>query len=114
MLELVYLPYFVGMCKETPPASVSRAAGLTNNVAKNRKAIYETIISQNLLGLKSESRLEELFFCLRKRKLLAVCVQETWRPGSETLKNGNCLIFLVGLKEEQMMSNSGEQGAGSR
>ena len=101
------------MCKKTPPPAVSRAAGLiTNNVANNKNFVSETIVSQNLLGLKSESRLEELFYGLRDRKILALCVQETWRPGTQTLKNGDCLLFLAGLEEEQMKSNRGEQGVG--
>ena len=101
------------MCKQTPPPLVSRADGfITNNVAKNKNFISETIVSQNLLGLKSDSRLEELFFCMRKRNILALCMQETWRSGSETLENGGCLLFCSGLEKDQMKSNRGEQGVG--
>ena len=38
-------------------------------------------------------------------------MQETWRT-PDTLKNGNCRIFLAGLKKEDMKSNRGEQGVG--
>ena len=95
------------MCYITPPPTVSQ----TGRVFKNNKAkIREEIVSQNLLGLKSEARLEEFFFSFKSRGLLAACVQETWRTGTDTLENGGCLLFLSGLKE--MKSNRGEQGVG--
>ena len=92
---------------------MSRTDGLImNNAAKNDKSfVSETFVSQNLLGLKSEARLEELFYSLRSRNLLAVCMQETWRA-SATLMNENCRLFLAGLSEEDMKSNRGEQGVG--
>ena len=100
-------PYLVEMCYITPPPTVSQ----TGRVFKNNKAkIREEIVSQNLLGLKSEARLEEFFFSFKSRGLLAACVQETWRTGTDTLENGGCLLFLSGLKE--MKSNRGEQGVG--
>ena len=100
-------PYLVEMCYITPPPTVSQAG----RVFKNNKAkIREEIVSQNLLGLKSEARLEEFFFSFKSRGLLAACVQETWRTGTDTLENGGCLLFLSGLKE--MKSNRGEQGVG--
>ena len=100
-------PYLVEMCYITPPPTVSQAG----RVFKNNKAkIREEIVSQNLLGLKSEARLEEFFFSFKSRGLLAACVQETWRTGTDTLENGGCLLFLSGLKE--MKSKRGEQGVG--
>ena len=100
-------PYLVEMCYITPPPTVSQ----TGRVFKNNKAkIREEIVLQNLLGLKSEARLEEFFFSFKSRGLLAACVQETWRTGKDTLENGGCLLFLSGLKE--MKSNRGEQGVG--
>ena len=72
---------------------------IANNAAKNNKSfVSETFVSQNLLGLKSEARLEELFYSLRKRNILAICMQETWRS-SEILQNANCRLFLAGLSE---------------
>ena len=66
-------PYLVEMCYITPPPTVSQ----TGRVFKNNKAkIREEIVSQNLLGLKSEARLEEFFFSFKSRGLLAACVQE--------------------------------------
>ena len=57
----------------TPAPTVSQAG----RVLKDNKKIQEEIVSQNLLGLKSEARLEEFFFSFRSRGLLAACVQET-------------------------------------
>ena len=100
-------PYLVELCYITPPPTVSQ----TGRVFKNNKAkIREEIVSQDLLGLKSEARLEEFFFSFKSRGLLAACVQETWRTGKDTLENGGYLLFLSGLKE--MKSNRGEQGVG--
>ena len=102
------------MCRNTPISSVSRADGIVNEIAKKGKNKFstETIISQNLRGLKSDARLEELFLALKLRDIFAVCVQETWRHGQQTLEHGECLLILSGLPENQMRSNRGEQGVG--
>ena len=94
------------MCYATPAPTVSQAG----RVLKDNKKIQEEIVSQNLLGLKSEARLEEFFFSFRSRGLLAACVQETWRTGKDTLENDGCLLFLAGLKA--MKGRRGEQGVG--
>ena len=103
------------MCRNTPISSVSRTDEIVNEIAKkgkNNKFVTEKIIPQNLRGLKSDSRLEELFLVLKLRDLLAVCVQETWRHGQQILKHGDSLLILSGLPENQMRSNRGEQGVG--
>ena len=101
------------MCRHhTQHLSVSRADKCNTIIATKKKNQYETIASQNLLGLKSEARVEELFFTLKKRELFAICLQETWRSGLETLENDNCLLLLAGLDEKEMRSNRGEQGVG--
>ena len=93
---------------------MSRTDGIVNEIAKKgkNKFVTETIISQNLRGLKSDARLEELFLVLKLRDLLAVCVQETWRHGQQILEHGDSLLILSGLPENQMRSNRGEQGVG--
>ena len=94
-------------------SSVSRTGGQKTDIAKKKIIIHtEEIISQNLLGLKSEERIEELLHSFRKRKLLAACIQETWRHGTDTLQNEDCLIHLSGLPKDQMKSNRGEEGVG--
>ena len=89
------------MCRNTPISSVSRTDGIVNEIAKKGKNNTETIISQNLRGLKSDARLEELFLVLKLRDLLAVCVQETWRHGQQILEYGDSLLILSGLPENQ-------------
>ena len=101
------------MCKPTPLSSVSRAGECNTYVAKNKKIFSsETIVSQNLLGLKSEERVEELFYTLRKRKLFCICVQETWRAGKQSLENEGSVLLLSGQEENEMRSHRGEQGVG--
>ena len=55
------------MCRNTPISSVSGTDGIVNEIAKKgkNKFVTETIISQNLRGLKSDARLEELFLVLK-------------------------------------------------
>ena len=55
-------------------------------------------VTQNLRGLKTETRLEELFAYVQRSGVFAACVQETWRPDSEQLQNGPCLLLCTGLK----------------
>ena len=100
------------MCRKAQLPPVSRAGGPITNIAKKKTIHTEEIISQNLLGLKSEERIEELLLSFRKRNLLAACIQETWRHGTNTLENEDCLIHLSGLPEDQMRSNRGEEGVG--
>ena len=80
---------------------------------KANKRVNSTvsIVSQNVRGIKSEARLEELFSYILRFGVLAVCLQETWRSSTESLENSNCLLFLAGLDKEQQ-SRRGSQGVG--
>ena len=69
-------------------------------------------VTQNLRGLKTETRLEELFAYVQRSDVFAACVQETWRPDSEQLQNGPCLLLCTGLKSEQLRGKRGSQGVG--
>lgn len=69
-------------------------------------------VTQNLRGLKTETRLEELFAYVQRSGVFAACVQETWRPDSEQLQNGPCLLLCTGLKSEQLRGKRGSQGVG--
>ena len=69
-------------------------------------------VTQNLRGLKTETRLEELFAYVQRSGVFAACVQETWRPDSEQLHNGPCLLLCTGLKSEQLKGKRGSQGVG--
>ena len=68
-------------------------------------------MTQNLCGLKSDWRLEELFDSFRRRRLFAACLQETWRCGSEDLVNGDCKLIMTGLSRAEQ-SRRGSQGVG--
>ena len=101
------------MCIQAPLSSTSRIDECNTNVAKIKKKLTSrTIASQNLLGLKSEERVEELFYTFKKRKLFCLCVQETWRSGRKCLENEGSMLLLSGLEEDEMRTNRGEQGVG--
>ena len=80
-----------------------------NNSKRKLKTV--TIVSQNIRGLTSATRLQEMFSHILRFSILAACFQETWRSGTETLSNSNCLLFLSGLPEDQQ-SRRGSQGVG--
>jgi hypothetical protein len=50
--------------------------------------------SQNIQGLKDESKLETIIHHVREKKLYAYCIQETWLQGDfeQDLKDGMKLI----------------------
>ena len=68
-------------------------------------------MSQNVQGLKSQSRLDELFHIVKTRNILAACVQETWRCGFEIIEHDNCRLITVGL-DVNNQSRRGSQGVG--
>ena len=96
----------------TPDPAVSRASGSKeiHTEAKRKRIPTETILSQNVRGLKSEERLEELFAAIHRRSLFAVCIQETWRTDIEYLERKNCRLMLAGLKEAKC--RRGSEGMG--
>ena len=95
------------MCRQQAPRpAVSRAVVPTKAKSRN---IIETIISQNVRGVKSDNRLEELFASIKRSDIFAACLQETWRCGCEVLENGRYRIIHAGLTPEEQ-SNRGSQG----
>jgi len=68
-------------------------------------------VSQNVRGIKGEFRLQELFSYFLRFNIIAACLQETWRTGSESLQNSNCILLPSGLEEDQK-SRRGSQGVG--
>ena len=89
--------------------SASRADG-SNKAIKKRKFKTIEIVSQNVQGLKSEEKIEELCLSLRKRKIFAACIQETWRSESKLLENREFTIITNGLPKENNTSNRGAGG----
>ena len=98
------------MCRTVPVQPVSRAGGSTTNKAK-KKCKTVTFISQNVRGIKSNDRIEELCAFFNKHKIFAACIQETLGTGNELLQNGNILITGAGLNREQIFKR-GSQGVG--
>ena len=97
----------------TPVLAVSQAVETTNgfNYAK-RKLITQSIVSQNVRGLKSNYRMEELISNFNRRDLLAACIQETWRTGTEIIEVGQSRLILAGLEKTGVIGKRGSQGVG--
>jgi len=68
------------------------------------------IASQNARGLKTDDKIHELSTSMTQRGFFAVCKQETWRNGVESIDHeGNRFIFN-GLEKHLHRSCRGEQG----
>lgn len=78
----------------------------------NKKTTSVTFVSQNLRGLKSDVRLDELFSYIVRMGIIAACVQETWRSDIESLQNGQCLLLAAGLEARLQAGKRGSQGVG--
>ena len=69
-------------------------------------------VSQNVRGLKSDIRLDELFSYIVRMSVVAACIQETWRSDTELLQNDQCLLLLAGLPANVQHGKRGSQGVG--
>ena len=67
----------------------------------NRQKIKNTcFISQNVCGIKTPSRLEELFNSLSlQQDVMGMCLQETWRFGHEILDFKNLKLIQTDSKK---------------
>ena len=63
----------------------------------------ESIVSQNVRGIKSEARLKKTFLYILLFGVFPVCLQEIWGCSTKLLENSNCLLFLSGLDKEQQI-----------
>ena len=98
------------MCRQAPLAVVSRAI-VTNTIRAKNKTITETVVSQNVRGLKSDARLDEFFTIVNARNILAACIQETWRSGFEITEYDQYRLITVGLDAVDQCRR-GSQGVG--
>ena len=64
-------------------------------------------LSQNVRGIKSESRTHELFEVLATRNAIAMCIQETWRHGKEVLEYNGHVIIASGLDHVNIRNKRG-------
>lgn len=77
---------------------------------KKKKERKVEFLSQNVRGIKSDGRLDELFEVLSNRKAVAVCLQETWRHGKEVLEHGQYMLITSGLDQSLLEGKRGSQG----
>ena len=68
-----------------------------------------SIITQNCLGLKTQTRLTECIETMRQRNAFAACLQETWRTGVEELSEDG-FVFIGAAPASQQ--GRGSMGAG--
>ena len=94
------------MCRHQAPNTAASRAAVSLKAKRNT---IEAIVSQNVRGLKSDARLEELFASILRHDTFAACLQETWRCGNETLENGSCRLIHAGLDADEQ-STRGSQG----
>ena len=78
----------------------------------NKGNTFVKLVSQNVRGLKSDTRLDELFAYIIRMDVLAACVQETWRSGTEVLENTGCILFLSSQNAHLQAGRRGSQGVG--
>ena len=70
------------------------------------------IASQNVRGLKSNDKINELSTSIAQREYFAVCLQETWRNSTESIDHKGIRFLFNGLEKHQHRSRRGEQGVG--
>ena len=68
------------------------------------------IASQNVRGLKTNDKINELSATITQRGYFAVCLQETWRSGAESIDHKGNRFLFNGLEKHQHQSRRGEQG----
>ena len=95
--------------QQAPGADVSRTPVSTHRIQKAKTKVVQ-VISQNIRGLKSNDRIEELTLSLKNRDIFAACLQETWRTGKEAIDCNSYKIILSG--KERQLSNRGSEGVG--
>ena len=77
---------------------------------KRNKIRTVKILSQNVRGMKNDTRIEILLNVMKERNAIAVCLQETWRNGIELLEHDSFKILSVGLDKNTQQGNRGSQG----
>ena len=67
-------------------------------------------VHQNVRGIKSDEKQEELFGSLRRRSVFAAMLQETWLSGDESYERFGYTAICSGLATEEQCRR-GQQGA---
>jgi len=81
---------------------------MLHNLRKNNV----TFLSQNVRGIKSNDRIEELVQIFATSNAFAACLQETWRFNKEQLELGEFRLVTSGLNRENQNGKRGSQGVG--
>ena len=68
------------------------------------------MLSQNVRGMKNDTRIDILLNVMKERNAIAMCVQETWRNGNELLEHGSFKIISNGLDNNVQLGKRGSQG----
>ena len=97
-----------GLNNHAPPVSKPRKH--RGRDVKKKKGREVCFLSQNVRGIKSDDRLEELFMVMSTRKAIAVCLQETWRHGNEILEHDQYVLITSGLDPAVLKGKRGSQG----
>ena len=71
-----------------------------------------SIVTQNARGLKSDQRISEVSTQILKQGLFAVCLQETWKHGTDDFIDNNFLFILHGYTPTEDTSRRGKGGVG--
>jgi len=95
--------------RHAPDTDVSRTPVSIRRIQKAETKVVQ-MISQNIRGLKSNDRVEELTLSLKNRDIFTACLQETWRTGKEALDCNNYKLLLSG--KERQLNNRGSEGVG--
>ena len=77
---------------------------------KRRNIRTVKFLSQNVRGMKKDTRIEILLNVMKERNAIATCIQETWRTGIELLERNSFIIVSNGLEQNAQRGNRGSQG----
>ena len=95
-----------------PDLDMSRISPSSAKKKACKNISVTNFVSHNVRGLKSDTRIEELYHSIKSQNFFAACLQETWRTGSHTLEYENNLLLLSGLDPNSVTNNRGSQGVG--
>ncbi|XP_066923905.1 uncharacterized protein [Clytia hemisphaerica] len=95
--------------QQAPDTGVPRTPVPIHRIQKAKTNVVQ-MISQNVRGLKSNDRVEELTLSLKNRNIFVACLQETWITGKEAIDCNNYKLILSG--KERQLNNRGSEGVG--
>ena len=82
----------------------------STRIKQIKKSNSVKFIAQNVRGLKSDDRLEDLFAYVARLGVFALCLQETICTYNEVWENGRCMLITTGLPSKNVAGKRGSQG----